>query len=374
MPSFFTSMKFYALLMVFGVCVCTSGALAQEDEFKLNIFGYTAVKFAAYTPNNEPLLNGQGKVRNTFSNFQTGVFLSGSVASDWKYLVELQIQNDFTFQQLVGQNFLHQAWIEWRPSDAFGLRMGTSLAPFGYFNVIHSRPSLYWIIERPVVYQEEELVGGIELVRSEFANLMASGVLRLGDDAKLDYAVHVGNTDRRGHFSFDLSAAKQLGSRIALRTEAITFGISGAANVIEAVDSVAQSNKSIVAGDLQVRLGNLSLLSEVILVGKTFEAVPESSGFRRANYEADHTHLSAFALVGYDITEQWLAFVGFDYFNDQESGSRFKASAPFSRARVGVNFKPHPQVLIKGEVNAYLHNTAALQPYQSLNLSTVLSF
>lgn len=365
--------------MRFALCALVMFAFydkmqAQDDEFKLNIYGYTAAKFAAYTPNNEPLLNSQGKVRTTFSMFQTGLFLSGNVSSDWKYLVELQVQNDFSFQQLIGQNFIHQAWIEYRPTDAFGVRIGTSLAPFGYFNVIHSRPSLYWIIERPVVYQEQELIGDIELVRAEFANLMASGALRLSDDAKLDYSLQVANTNRLGHFGFDISATKQLSSRIALRTDAVTFGVSGAANVIEAVDSVAQSNKTCLAGDLQVRLGGFSLLSEVIWVYKTFEGVPEARNFRRSNYEADHTHLSAFAFLGYDISEQWLAYVGYDYFNDQESESRFKSTNPFTRARVGLNFKPIPQLLMKAEVNAYLHNSSVLQPYQSFNLSTVLSF
>jgi hypothetical protein len=213
------------------------------------------VDYRLYGNNNDPAV-GSGGVSNTF-NIQFNLFLSGNIGSEWKYLAELWVQNDFQFQQGINslsdysQPLLHQLWIEWRPSDAFGLRFGQILLPFASFNNIHSRPNLYWFIDRPLPYEEPATVDGIGMLRAEFGNFSASGTLRFEGGLKFDYAAFIGNTDRRILNGLDLSGVKTLGTRIAVRTDNITLGVSAATNLIQDIDSVAQANYTLLAGDVK---------------------------------------------------------------------------------------------------------------------------
>jgi hypothetical protein len=230
----------FCLLTAF-LLVSTSVLRAQEEADKVNIYGIATADYRIFGANKDAAI-GNGAVSNTF-NVQFNLFVAGSIGSEWKYLAELYIQNDFRFQQGINsrsdytQPLLHQLWIEWRPSDAFGLRFGQILLPFASFNNIHSRPNLYWFIERPFPYEEPASTDGIGEVRAEFGNLSASGVLRLGDGLKLDYVGYIGNTDRRILNGLDLSGTKTFGTRIALRTDNITLGLSAATNLIGDKDS-----------------------------------------------------------------------------------------------------------------------------------------
>jgi hypothetical protein len=319
----------------FFLCICAGLMLcgishlsAQEETDKVNVYGIATADYRIFGNNNDPAI-GSGAVSNTF-NIQFNLFLAGNIGSEWKYLAELWVQNDFRFQQGINstsdysQPLLHQLWVEWRPSDAFGLRFGQILLPFASFNNIHSRPNLYWFIERPFPYEEPSTVDGIGEVRAEFGNLSASGVLRLGDGLKLDYVGYVGNTDRRILNGFDLSGTKTFGTRLALRTDNITLGLSAATNVISDRDSVAQTNLTLLAGDIKGEFGDLTLIGEFIQAFENVEAIPRTTGFNIRNYQSGVVNQFAYASLGYNFDERWLAFAGFDFYRTNERGERFE--------------------------------------------------
>lgn len=371
MTMIFAVLKRLALPALLSISLCSTHLRAQEDEFKVNIYGAVASNFYVFTNNREPAL-GNGQVSNTFALLQGSLFFSGNIGNDWKYLIELYMQNDFIAQLNVGQALLHQAWIEYRPSSEFGVRFGRMLTPYAGFNNIHSRPALYWFVQRPFPYEEPTLTDGIDGVRSEFSSLMLSGALKIGDGAKFDYAAYAGNTERIGLNGFDFSAAKTIGARVGVRTDNITFGVSPVINVIADVDDVAQENVTLLAGDIQANFGNFKLIGEYIYSLKNFEAKPNTTGFQARNYE-NHTANFFYASAGYDISEQWLVYVAYNFFNDTESGSIYRTQ-PLTRMSAGVNFRPIEKIILKAEVNHHPYTTAQRPSYQSLGVSLVATF
>lgn len=364
----------FALLLVE---LFAAPVFAQDDDYKPNIYGIATADYRIFGANREPAV-GSGAVSNTF-NVQFNLFLAGNISSEWKYLAEFYVQNDFRFQQGINstsdytQPFLHQLWIEWRPSDAFGLRFGQILLPFASFNNIHSRPNLYWFIERPFPYEEPSATDGIGAVRAEFGNLSASGVLRIGDGLKLDYTGYIGNTDRRILNGFDLSSTKTFGARVALRTDNITLGLSAATNLIGDRDSVAQTNLTLLAGDIKGEFGNLNLIGEFIQAFENFEAIPRTTGFNSRNYQSGAVNQFAYVSLGYDFTDQWLAFAGFDFYRTNEIGARF-ANNPALRLAGGINFRPADKVIVKAQANYHLASGIENPAYFSAALGCVVSF
>lgn len=345
---------------------------AQDDEFKVNIFGNVVSNFYAFTKNNEPYLQN-GNLKSTFLLQQANLYLSGNVASDWKYFIE------FTFQAESGPStqamfHAHQAWVEYRPSDEFGLRIGRALCQFGLFNAIHSRPALYWMVFRPLPYEETHLTSDeVEGMRSEFNNgLMVSGVLPVSSGVKIDYNAYVGNTENVNGLQYDLSSTKKFGARVAVRTENITLGISPAFNNISAVDDVAQRNSFLLALDATVKLGNFTLISEYVSAARTYSALPGTTGYNSRNY-VNNTDQFIFTSLGYELNEKWLVFGGFESFWTNNPASAYVNKAQTS-LDLGANFRASERILLKADISHHLFTTTARPTYQSLALSAVVSF
>lgn len=368
--------SFKSIICLFTCLMISSFKIASsQEENKPNIYGFTSVKYAKYTNNNEPNL-GDGLIDNTFSMFQSNIFVAGNVGNDWKYMLELMIQNDLTKQQEDGQNMLHQGWLEWKPADEYSVRAGRMLAPFGYFNNIHSRPNLYWFIERPFAYEEPSLTEGVSGVRFEFANLAVLGLFNLTDDIKLDYAIYGGNTSNTLGYAWDLNSKKQIGGRVTLKHENINLGFSMGNNSIYADpnDALKQQNSNLIAIDLQANYSGFNLIAEMV----NSKVTSETRANVNSNYfipaDSSNSNISLFATLGYDINESWVVYTAYDSFTSDALGSLYTTDTPLSRIRAGFNFKPNNSVLLKAEFNNYPYSENNRKSYNSFNLGAVLTF
>jgi hypothetical protein len=346
--------------------------IAQDDEYRVNLYGFTSTVFSAYTPHNEPVL-GNGVVSNYLAVAQTDIFLSADLGSQFRFLIDLQVLNDFGAQLTINP-FLHQAWGEWRPSDAFGIRAGRILTPFAYFNSVHSRPALYWFIERPFAYQEPTFTEDMAVLRPEFAQVSVSGTARLTDDIKLDYAGYVGNTDVQVGSGLDLNSRKLLGARVALRTDNVTVGFSPVMNKVTPEDSVSQNVNTIFALDLQANLAGFTLIGEYIALSERFERIPGAPVTAPVR-DGTFSKAAWFASLAYNFTDAWLGFVGYEYFHNTDSDSRFNPGKAATRFHAGLNFRPSERVLLKAEATQFnVASTPNFKNFLSLNLAAVFSF
>lgn len=352
--------------------VILSFSVRAQDEFKPNIYGFTSAKFAHYSENREPAI-GNGNINNTFSMFQSNIFLSGNVSDDWKYLLELMIQNNLTEQQNDGQNLLHQAWLEWKPADEYSIRAGRMLAPFGYFNMIHSRPNLYWFIERPFAYEEPALSDGVSGVRLEFANLAVLGKLNLLESVNMEYAVYAGNTGNTIQYDWDLNSRKTVGGRLGFIHDNFNLGFSVGNNVIEPTDDeLIQTNANMIAVDLNFNYLGFNLIGEYINSSIQNEERDNatSNNFTKKGDEMHHT--SMFVTLGYNISDDFLVYGAYDSFQNHEGGQF--SDTPLTRIRGGLNFKPNNNVIIKTEFNNYPYKENNRLAYNSINFGAVLTF
>lgn len=369
-------MKNYIFLFaLFLVTLCALPVLAQDDDYKPNIYGFTTSEISAYTPHKEPVL-ANGLATFSFATAQTNIFIAGNIGSpQFRYLLDLQILANFG-DQISLQPFLHQAWGEWRPSDAFGIRLGSILTPFGLFNAIHSRPALYWFVERPLAYAEPSFVGEMGVLRPEFSNFSVSGTTRLTDDIKLDYFAYLGNTGIQVGQNVDLNTKKLFGGRVAIRTDNIEIGVSPVLNRIEMEDSASQNNNTIFAFDAKVEYAGFTLLGEYTTLSEMFErlpGIPASTPIRTGSFNKTLW----WASLGYNITDNWLVYGAFDYYRNTDTDSRF-LNTPLTRVRGGINFKPVDKILLKLEANHYQvagrFEGVDYNAFQSFKFAAVFSF
>lgn len=366
-------MKIYLKFCLFFVLFCTS-LFRVKAENSVNIMGYTAAKYSVYSDNIEPVLaDGQkGKVSNTFSMFQTNLFFTKNVNENLKFFGELMFQNDVTNQLNIGQSILHQAWGEYSFGPKLNVRFGSMISPYGGFNILHSRPPLYHFVERPFAYEEPILTDGLVNLRPEFSNLAFLGKTNISDDYKFDYALYIGNTYNTFSNGWDLSSKKQMGARFAITSDNFQIGFSPATNVLENVDSTATSNKTLLAIDFKVNISDFSIYGEYINSSENFEQRSKDIDFTEKNYTKAKQQ-AMYVAAAYNFSEKTLMYVSYDYFSNDASNSKFKDN-PLTRARIGANYSPIDDFIIKAEVNAYLSEFTGYKKYQSASLAAVVIF
>lgn len=78
---------------IYMIILCLVGILnvrALNAQDGIQIFGYSAAKFAVYSANQEPALK-QGNISNTFSMFQTNLFFTTRINPKLKFFGELSL-------------------------------------------------------------------------------------------------------------------------------------------------------------------------------------------------------------------------------------------------------------------------------------------
>jgi hypothetical protein len=247
------------------------------------------------------------------------------------------------------------------------------LSPFGNFNLLHSRPPLYWFIERPFVYEEPSLTDGIKLLRPEFSNIMVHGEFLLNEDIKTEYALYAGNTGITVLNGLNSTASKQMGARVGLKTKNINIGFSPAINVMNPLDSSVQSNKSLYCIDVQAEYAGFTVMAEYIHSSEKFEKAEHSTYAFDPLLHPSANQTSLYAALGYKVTDEFLLYGGYDYYSDNDIHSRFNNN-PLQRLRFGANYNPDDNFLIKAEANLYISEFTGYKPYQSFNLAGVINF
>ncbi len=77
-----------------------------------------------------------------FHDIQLGLIFSGTISESLDYLAAISIQEESVVH-------INQAWIRLSPSDAFNVRMGAYLVPFGQYNS-QNRPHQTLLFNTPL--------------------------------------------------------------------------------------------------------------------------------------------------------------------------------------------------------------------------------
>jgi len=183
----------------------------------------------------------------TFHNVRLGIVFSGEIIPEIGYLSEVRFEEGFSIE-------MEQAWIAFRPSHAFNLKLGLYLVPFGKYNQ-SNRAHQTLLINSPLSVEN--------FYPFQWSDM---GVLLEGKFNRIFYSAYLGNGLSEeewlssGEQFQDNNADKGKGGRIGLfLSQGFEIGYSYYKGKF---DDENNRNLTLRGGDLTWELGGLQILSE----------------------------------------------------------------------------------------------------------------
>ncbi len=315
---------FFALTLALG----GGTAFAQSDAGALRIFGYFQNEFT-YEKNN----SGNEEL-TSFNLQQLNVFMQKDFSEKWSSHVNFELINTFSTFREWGDLNLEEAWVRYRASHTFNLKLGLHIPEFNHLNAIKNKTPLLPYVVRPFVYETSfNEFFNLEKFLPERAFMQASGFLQFGE-AKLDYAFSLGNSPNISNKTSALTAANraQTGTdtsttflgvgRIGVRYRNLEAGVSAShdrVNFFEGLRNLVPATRYSeiprirVGADLAYRSGGLVIEGETLNVRFDEE-------FADVNTSSDFDYLS----VGYRMSEKLFVYGSYWAGNENDAFIFFK--------------------------------------------------
>lgn len=177
--------SFRFISLIFGIIlVMPIGAWSGDSP--LRIFGYFQTEFRHD--------NDSGIARNSFLMQQLNLFLQKDLGRDWTSFVNFEIVNSYSSSRDWGSFNLEEAWVSYRFSDQFKLKIGLQIPEFNNLNTIKNRTPLLPYIIRPFVYETSfSEFFDLDIVTPARAFVQTYGTIP-SKRLKIDHAFYVGNS------------------------------------------------------------------------------------------------------------------------------------------------------------------------------------
>jgi len=301
-------------ILIFAI----STVFAQSSDSPLKIFGYFQNEFE-YQKGTADIEDFD---QNTFVLQQLNLFFHKDFSEEWTSFVNFEILNSFSSSKQWGAVNLEEAWIKYRASRQFNLKLGLQIPIFNNFNEIKNRTPLIPYVIRPLVYETafSENIQVDEYTPND-AYIQAYGFIP-SHEWKFDYALYAGNTanisslnelGHAGRSGTDTTSSIMVGTRIGLRYNELKFGISATRDIINyfsgfydtlltnvSVDKFKEVPRIRVGADLSYNYGDFSFESEFIHV---------SYGFDVPNFKFDKHFY--YATLGYYISDPLFVYASY---------------------------------------------------------------
>jgi hypothetical protein len=191
-----------------------------------------------------------------------------------------------------------RAHIDWTPSDAFNVRTGLFLNPYGIWNVDHGTPTRIMV--------SEPLFLSSQLIPQQLLGIEVFGTVQMLPWT-LGYHLHVSNGRTIGQIDF--SDSKAVGGRLFLSTRypyALKLGISGYVGDSESVPEVpatrritTASDEYAMSADLSLDIGRLRIRSEFVASWVFYETGKRPLLFGLPM--ADAMRLGTYLMIAYQL-------------------------------------------------------------------------
>ncbi len=227
------------------------------------------------------------------------------------------------------------AWANYRYNDAFNIRVGRYITPFGIINIEHF-PALLLDTEQPQFLRP---FSGDTIFPNFLTGAQGHGKFFFGDNYLQYYAytgVFTGSSPERFYS----------GARLAYTVSewGATMGINGgwgrrSLTTAPPDTTVVGSDTTfgMIGGDLLIDKGPILWKTELFFTNEDSNA----GGNRTAFYTQP----------AYRITDQWIAFYRYDFLNDGsllvQSGGRNSTPGNSTEHMIGVNYLPVPNVRLR---------------------------
>lgn len=283
---------------------------AQPAGLDFKVFGYFQASFR-----HENHLD-QRVERKSFGLQQLNLFLQKDLAPKWRTFVNFEFVNSYSSFRNWGAQNLEEAWVSYRRSEQFNLKLGLLTPTFNYLNEIKNRTPVLPYIIRPLAY-EASLNDYIAL--GEFAPAQAFvqvGGFIPAQTLKLDYAVFVGNSPninsdpRAGQTGVDTTKFFLIGGRFGIHTSDFNLGLS---TTLEHLDLYRQAlNRGYEPSGFR-KVPRLRLGGDFSLEAGKWRWESE---FIRVTYDEDHPALDLdkdfyYGTLRHEWTEHFQVYAGY---------------------------------------------------------------
>ena len=338
---------FLLLFLILSFC---SNLTAQVAEAPLKFFGYFQTSFQ-YQGGRQITSD-----RTSFSIQQLNLFFQKDLARDWTAFVNFEILNNFSLSKQWGAINLEEAWVRYRASKQFNLKLGLQIPEFNNLNQIKNRTPLLPYIIRPLVYETSfnEFLAISEFI-PEQAFIQAYGFIPRGE-LKFDYAVYIGNSpnietlaNEHGQSGQDTTTSVLIGGRIGMRYGEFKAGISG---TFEKSNGWRQ-----VADLLGIDPNELNNIPRVRLGGDfsfNFKKVVFESEFINVRYDEDFFQLDVdrdfyYGNLGYFISEPFAIYIGYYQTHERLYAANISELVKIETPGIGVTYAFTDRIKIKAQ-------------------------
>ncbi len=204
-----------------------AASFAQGEGTGLDVFGY----FQASLYKERDVETG--KKYNTFTLQQLNLLMQKGLSHRWSSFVNFEFTNSYSSFDNWGSFSLEEAWVRYRQSRYFRLKLGLLIPRFNNLNVIKNRTPLLPYIIRPIVYETSfQESFPIEEFVPEQAFVQIGGSAPVGGDFKFDYAAYWGNSpnistsDSPFNTGIDSTGTFLFGIRLGVRHPNFKLGFS----------------------------------------------------------------------------------------------------------------------------------------------------
>jgi len=346
---------FSCVLIVVFIALGVSGLEAK----KYDLFGYSDFIF---------LYGKHGD--NTESSFlqnRTNLILSSEFEKRWNFFLNMEFNgaveihpDDFGVSQTdtKGRFQLEEAWASYTLSDAFVVKAGIFLAPFGSFNVRQDMSPTYISVRPPMIYDDDfRDMKPVHIIPGQ-CNLEISGRI-VKRKTKFEYHVYAGNGWGTNSMSVDANLSKSIGTRLAFSyDENLKIGISSyfdnakftlnftptpGSNDKETTQSSYTEKRSLYSIDFDYTFSRFNLNGEYFYNHNRSEQFPT---FNRYFYYVN---------FNMELVNKVKGYVERDFYKDRipDSNTKQYLGKGVYKTIFGINYKPNWRVALKGEIQLY---------------------
>jgi len=295
---------------------------AQTLDSPLKIFGYFQNEFE-YQKGTAHIADFD---QNTFVLQQLNLFFQKDFSKEWTSFVNFEILNSFSSQRGWGGVNIEEAWVRYRASHQFKLKLGLQIPIFNNFNDIKNRTPLIPYVIRPLVYEtafRENIQ--VDEYAPQNAYVQAYGFIP-SNEWKIDYAIYAGNTanisnqhslGQAGRSGTDTTSSVLIGGRIGVRYSEFKTGLSASRDIVNYFSNFYDSD-SIFTNISPNKFKQVPRIRLGADLSYNYEGFYFESEFIHVTYDYDvpdfnYNKQFFYSTFGYYITDPFFIYISYWY-------------------------------------------------------------
>ena len=349
-------------IFVFLLAMIALGLLAEPgyaEQSKLEVYGFFDME--AEVSNKD----AAGKIW-TFDQHHLNIITIYPLDNKFRVFAEVAWEHGpfYSPSEMIGNIYLARAYLEYKYSDAFQLRMGTFLTPFGIYNERHdATPTFISTFVPQSVYGEHELsfMGKGRLFAKHGTGVQVLGTLS-ANKWEGKYQLYLSNGMGPSPTERDNNANKGIGGRLIISLPIETLRL-GASYYTDRNGDANNARQNALGFDSEFDYEDIHLETEVLLASlERLDISGAPSG--------DFRKISGYYLLGaYTFFDKLTPFARYEWIGDNID----KDGHTHNATTFGINYSITPSVKLKNEIQ-FRSEGETVNSYQFYVASIAVAF